>query len=118
MWPRKKSASRGPLRKQQVDSEPSRGSGRGVADVTKKKSAAECGGTEYVKQSVHNNRTGGYAESLYQDIRFGFRQLRRNRTYSLTAILTLAIGIGATTAIFSAVYVLLLRPPPIWTRTG
>jgi len=125
MWPRKKSASRGPLRKQQVDSEPSRGSGRGVADVTKKKSAAglppeearrlalaECGGTEHVKQSVHNNRAGGFAESLYQDIRFGFRQLRRNRTYSLTAILTLAIGIGATTAIFSAVYVLLLRPPP------
>jgi predicted permease len=68
--------------------------------------------TEHDKQSVRNIGVGAFAESVYQDIHFGIRQLRHNRAYSLTAILTLALGIGATTAIFSAVYALLLRPLP------
>jgi len=67
---------------------------------------------EQVKQSVRNSRAGTLAESIGQDIRFGIRQLRRNPAYSLAAIVTLALGIGATTAIFSAVYALLLRPLP------
>ncbi|WP_213804064.1 ABC transporter permease [Granulicella sp. dw_53] len=73
---------------------------------------AECGGTEHVKQAVRNGRAGALAESLLQDIRFGVRQLRRNPAFAWTAIITLALGIGATTAIFSAVYALLLRPLP------
>ena len=73
---------------------------------------AESGGLEQVKQAVRNGRDGTLAESLAQDFRYGLRLLRRNRAYSLTAILTLALGIGATTAIFSAVYALLLRPLP------
>jgi predicted permease len=125
MWPHSKSALHNLLHKQQVDSELSDEVESYVADVTEEKIAAgfppeearrlalaECGGTEHVKQSVRNIRAGAFAESLYHDIRFGFRQLRRNRAYSLTAILTLALGIGATTAIFSAVYALLLRPLP------
>ncbi len=79
-------------------------------EEARRRALAECGGTETVKQAVRDSRAGTLAESLGQDIRFGIRQLRRNRSYSLTAILTLALGIGATTAIFSAVYALLLRP--------
>ena len=76
----------------------------------RRRALAECGGTEHVKQAVRNGRTGALAESLRQDFRFGIRQLRRNPAFAWTVILTLALGIGATTAIFSAVYGLLLRP--------
>jgi predicted permease len=51
-------------------------------------------------------------ESLWADTKFGFRQLIKNPGFALTAILTLALGIGATTAIFSLVHSVLLRPLP------
>jgi putative ABC transport system permease protein len=57
-------------------------------------------------------RGGGFWERLGQDMRYGARLLRTHRTSSGAAILTLGLGIGATTAIFSVVYGVLLRPLP------
>src|ERR1041385_4892711 len=52
-------------------------------------------------------------ERLLHDVRYAIRQLRRAPGYSLTAILTLALGIGAITAIFTLVHAILLRSLPV-----
>jgi len=78
----------------------------------KRRALAECGGVERVKQGVRSGRSGVGLETLWQDLCFGMRQLRRNLGFAVAAILTLGIGIGANTAIFSFVNSVLLRPLP------
>jgi putative ABC transport system permease protein len=58
-------------------------------------------------------RLGRHVEALIQDARFSLRWLRRERAFTVTVLVTLALGIGSTTAVFTLVDVLLLRPLPI-----
>src|SRR6201995_1444786 len=70
------------------------------------------GGAEQVRQAYRDRATLPLLESLMRDVRYALRGFRRNPVFAITAILTLALGIGATTAVFSVVDRILFRPLP------
>ncbi len=70
------------------------------------------GGMAQVREDCHQAWGTANLETLIQDICYGARLLVRNRSFSTTVLLTLMLGIGATTAIFSLVEAVLLRPLP------
>jgi predicted permease len=80
------------------------------ADEAKRRAMLELGGVESVKEQVRGARAGAFVETTLLDIRYAARLLRRNPLFTATAALSLAMGIGATTTIFTVANGLLLRP--------
>jgi predicted permease len=73
----------------------------------------EFGGVEQIKERARDQRSWLWLEHLLQDVRYAFRQFRRNPGFTLIAVLSLALGIGVNTANFSLIDEFFLKPLPV-----
>ncbi len=83
------------------------------ADAARAAARREFGGIEQMKEAYRDRRGIPWMESLAKDARYGLRGLARNPAFTAAAVLSLALGIGANTAIFSFVNALMLRLLPV-----
>jgi putative ABC transport system permease protein len=83
------------------------------ADQARRLAVLELGGLEQAKERVRTYRHGGWLDEVGPDVRYAFRTFVRNPGFTVIVVLTLALGIGANTAIFSLIDALMLRWLPV-----
>ena len=82
------------------------------ADEARRQALIEFGGVERAREQCYEQRPGWWMGTVAQDARYALRGFRRNPVFTIAVIATLAVGIGATTAVFSVVDRILFRPLP------
>jgi putative ABC transport system permease protein len=82
------------------------------AEEARRQALLSLGGLEQTKESVRDFHGFQFLKNLARDLRFGFRSLHRNRGLSFIAVLTLTLGIGATTVMFSVIYSVIVDALP------
>src|SRR4051812_1762879 len=86
---------------------------RGLSPAAARRAALEkFGNPSVVQDRGYDVRGGGAIETILQDVRYGVRLMLKHRGFSAVALVTLAVGIGTTTALFSVIDAALLRPLP------